>query len=199
MEPGDARNVLTQLRRGTIEYCVLAVLADSEEYAFELVRRLSAVDGLVTSEGTIYPLLARLRRDGLVTTTWQESDAGPPRKYYQLTPAGHRGLAGFTEEAELRADDLVVGGTSTTFTVWRGADRLGTVRLAVPGAHYALDATLDTIQRFPLAYAQVRQNSRRAPLNRFPFLVIYTVEDDEIFVHACIHGKRDPRQWQRRL
>jgi len=63
----------------------------------------------------------------------------------------------------------------------------------------ALDATLDTIQRLPLAYAQVRQNARRAPLNRFPYLVIYTVEDDEIFVHACIHGKRDPRQWQRRL
>jgi PadR family transcriptional regulator PadR len=113
MEPGDARNVLTQLRRGTIEYCVLAVLADSEEYAFELVRRLSAVDGLVTSEGTIYPLLARLRRDGLVTTTWQESDAGPPRKYYRLTPAGHRGLVGFTEEwTRFRdaVDVLLVGG-----------------------------------------------------------------------------------------
>ena len=99
MEPGaSARNVLTQLRRGTIEYCVLAVLADGDEYAFELVRRLSAVDGLVTSEGTIYPLLARLRRDGLVTTTWQESDAGPPRKYYRLTPGGKRSLAGFTDE-----------------------------------------------------------------------------------------------------
>ena len=99
MEPGAAaRNVLTQLRRGTIEYCVLAVLADDSEYAFELVRRLSAVDGLVTSEGTIYPLLARLRRDGLVTTSWQESESGPPRKYYRLTPAGRRALAGFTDE-----------------------------------------------------------------------------------------------------
>jgi PadR family transcriptional regulator PadR len=93
MEPGDARNVLTQLRRGTIEYCVLAVLAEGEEYAFELVRRLSAVDGLVTSEGTIYPLLSRLRRDDMVTTTWQESDAGPPRKYYRLTPKGKLQLA----------------------------------------------------------------------------------------------------------
>ena len=99
MEAGAAaRNVLTQLRRGTIEYCVLAVLADGSEYAFELVRRLSAVDGLVTSEGTIYPLLARLRRDGLVTTSWQESESGPPRKYYRLTPAGRRALAGFTDE-----------------------------------------------------------------------------------------------------
>lgn len=98
MEPGDARNVLTQLRRGTIEYCVLAVLASGPEYAFELVRRLADVDGLVTSEGTIYPLLARLRRDELVATTWQESDAGPPRKYYRLTPAGQRALAGFVAE-----------------------------------------------------------------------------------------------------
>ena len=92
MEPGaSARNVLTQLRRGTIEYCVLAVLADGAEYAFELVRRLSAVDGLVTSEGTIYPLLARLRRDGLVTTSWQESDAGPAA---EVLPAHTRRAAG---------------------------------------------------------------------------------------------------------
>ena len=98
MEPGDARNVLTQLRRGTIEYCVLAVLADGEEYAFELVRRLSAVDGLVTSEGTIYPLLSRLSRDGMVSTTWQPSDAGPPRKYYDLTAAGRRALDAFVAE-----------------------------------------------------------------------------------------------------
>ena len=78
MEPG-AGNVATQLRRGVLEHCVLAVLARSPEYAFELVRRLSAVDGLVTSEGTIYPLLSRLSRDGMVSTTWQPSDAGPPR------------------------------------------------------------------------------------------------------------------------
>jgi PadR family transcriptional regulator PadR len=124
MEPGDARNVLTQLRRGTIEYCVLAVLAGSEEYAFELVRRLSAVDGLVTSEGTIYPLLARLRRDGLVTTTWQESDAGPPRKYYRLTSAGGRALAGFTDEwMRFRdaVDELLVGGRRSRGE--QGADR----------------------------------------------------------------------------
>src|SRR5258706_4644262 len=63
----------------------------------------------------------------------------------------------------------------------------------------ALDSTLDMIQRFPLAYAQVRHNARRAPLNRFPYLVIYTVEDNGIFVHACIHGKRDPQHWEHRL
>ena len=97
MEPGVG-NVATQLRRGVLEHCVLAVLARSPEYAFELVRRLSAVDGLVTSEGTIYPLLSRLSRDGLVSTTWQPSDAGPPRKYYDLTAAGRRTLAAFAVE-----------------------------------------------------------------------------------------------------
>ncbi len=98
MEPGAASHVVTQLRRGTIEYCVLAVLSGSQEYAFELVRRLAALDGLVTSEGTIYPLLARLKRDGLVATTWQESDVGPPRKYYRLTVAGRRALDSFAGE-----------------------------------------------------------------------------------------------------
>jgi PadR family transcriptional regulator PadR len=96
MEP--APNVATQLRRGVLEHCVLAVVARSPEYAFELVRRLSEVDGLVTSEGTIYPLLARLSRDGLVSTTWRPSAAGPPRKYYALTAAGRRVLDAFVAE-----------------------------------------------------------------------------------------------------
>ena len=98
MEPAQTRNVVSQLRRGTVEYCVLALLRDGERYGFELVRELSAVDGLVTSEGTIYPLLTRLRKDELVTTFWQESESGPPRRYYRLTDAGHAALADFTSE-----------------------------------------------------------------------------------------------------
>lgn len=98
MELGQARNVLTQLRRGAVEFCVLALLRHGEQYGFELVRSLSEVDGLVTSEGTIYPLLTRLRRDQLVTTFWQESDSGPPRRYYQLTDAGRAALADFTRD-----------------------------------------------------------------------------------------------------
>jgi PadR family transcriptional regulator, regulatory protein PadR len=98
MEPGQARNALTQLRRGTLEYCVLALLLDGRRYGFELVRTLSATDGLLVSEGTIYPLLSRLRRDQLVTTSWQESEAGPPRRYYELTESGRRVLAEFTSE-----------------------------------------------------------------------------------------------------
>jgi len=94
-EPGA---VLTQLRRGVIEYCVLALLRDEERYGFELVRGLSEVDGMVTSEGTIYPLLSRLRRDGLVETNWKESNSGPPRRYYRLTAAGNEALGWFTGE-----------------------------------------------------------------------------------------------------
>ena len=98
MEPGATRNPLSQLRRGALEFCVLALLRNGARYGFELVRELSSVDGLVTSEGTIYPLLTRLRKDELVTTFWQESEAGPPRRYYELTPAGQAALADFTTD-----------------------------------------------------------------------------------------------------
>ena len=98
MEPGRARNAVSQLRKGTLEYCVLALLRDGQRYGFELVRTLSEADGLLVSEGTIYPLLSRLRRDQLVSTSWQESEAGPPRRYYQLTDAGTRALTDFSEE-----------------------------------------------------------------------------------------------------
>jgi PadR family transcriptional regulator, regulatory protein PadR len=114
MEPGETRT-LSQLRRGTLEYCVLALLRDGERYGFDLVRALSAVDGLVTSEGTIYPLLTRLRRDELVSTFWRESEAGPPRRYYRLTDAGARALADFTADwARFRdaVDTLLTRGES---------------------------------------------------------------------------------------
>jgi PadR family transcriptional regulator PadR len=86
------------MRRGTLQYCVLALLGGEERYGFDLVRALSGVDGMVTSEGTIYPLLSRLRRDGLVESTWRESTSGPPRRYYRLTEAGGAALDGFRAE-----------------------------------------------------------------------------------------------------
>src|SRR2546423_4513692 len=90
--------LIAQMRRGTLQYCVLALLAGEERYAFELVKALAAVDGMVTSEGTIYPLLSRLRREGLVDSRWRESTSGPPRRYYTLTPAGRAGLDAFMRE-----------------------------------------------------------------------------------------------------
>jgi PadR family transcriptional regulator, regulatory protein PadR len=90
--------LLTQMRRGTLQYCVLALLSEEERYGFDLVRALAELDGMVTSEGTIYPLLSRLRRDGLVESTWQESPSGPPRRYYRLTDAGRASLEAFKLE-----------------------------------------------------------------------------------------------------
>jgi PadR family transcriptional regulator PadR len=98
MVSAKRESLITQMRRGTLEYCVLALLRDQARYGFDLVRTLASTDGLITSEGTIYPLLSRLRRDGLVTTAWHESPSGPPRRYYELTPAGHQALELFTTE-----------------------------------------------------------------------------------------------------
>jgi PadR family transcriptional regulator PadR len=92
MVPVQTRDVLSELRRGVLEHCVLAVVRDNESYGFDIVRTLSRNGGLVTSEGTIYPLLARLRRDGLVTTNWRESETGPPRRYYRITTDGQHAL-----------------------------------------------------------------------------------------------------------
>lgn len=86
---------LTHLRRGTLEFCVLALLRRGENYAVDIISQLSRDGILVTSEGTVYPLLSRLRRDNLVSTRWQESANGPPRRYYRLTPAGEAALRDF--------------------------------------------------------------------------------------------------------
>jgi PadR family transcriptional regulator len=95
---GTQDALLAQMRRGTLQYCVLSLLADEERYGFDLVRGLAEMDGMVTSEGTIYPLLSRLRRDGLVESNWQESSSGPPRRYYRLTDSGRAALDAFRLE-----------------------------------------------------------------------------------------------------
>ncbi len=97
MVAGDAGNLVAQMRRGVLPYCVLAMLADSERYGFELVHSLGTTYGLVTGEGTIYPLLARLRRQGLVETSWRESESGPPRRYYRLSTDGKDALYEFSQ------------------------------------------------------------------------------------------------------
>ena len=113
MVPEPQGKLVAQMRRGTLEYCVLALLRKGDRYGFDLVRELASLDGMVTSEGTIYPLLTRLRKDGQVSTTWQESPSGPPRRYYRLTDKGRAPLASFTEEWQRFRDavDQLVGGT----------------------------------------------------------------------------------------
>ena len=80
-----------QLKKGALELCVLALLARRESYAYEIASTLAA--GVGMGEGTIYPLMRRMQDDGLVDTRLAESSSGPPRKYYQLTRAGHAALA----------------------------------------------------------------------------------------------------------
>lgn len=94
----EGRSLVEQLRKGVIEHCVLAMLTREDMYGFQLVRALGDTDGLVTSEGTIYPLLARLKKDGHVTSTWKESKGGPPRKYYAITAEGSAALETFRSE-----------------------------------------------------------------------------------------------------
>ena len=90
-----AGKAASQLRKGVLEYCVLALLRDGSRYGVELLGELGAKSVMATSQGTIYPLLARLRREGLVETSWQESSSGPPRRYYELTPSGRAAMREF--------------------------------------------------------------------------------------------------------
>lgn len=84
-----AEQLTTQLRKGFLAYCVLRVCANEPKYTSDIIRRLSEAE-LVVVEGTIYPLLSRLQRDGLLAHEWQESEQGPPRKYYRITEFGQQ-------------------------------------------------------------------------------------------------------------
>jgi len=90
-----AEQLAVQLRKGFLAYCVLKVCADSPMYTSDIIKRLSEAE-LVVVEGTIYPLLSRLQKDGLLRHEWQESEQGPPRKYYRTTDFGHEVMAHVT-------------------------------------------------------------------------------------------------------
>lgn len=81
-------NWSTQLRKGMLELCILNAIKDSSLYGYDIVRKLRNIEGLLVTEGTIYPILSRLKREGFVQTTIKESNEGPPRKYYELTAEG---------------------------------------------------------------------------------------------------------------
>src|SRR5439155_10334667 len=95
--PVPADGLVSQMRRGALEYCVMALIQHTPRYAFEMIDALGRT-GLLTTEGTLYPLLSRLRRDGLVKTEWRESSDGPPRRYYELTAEGRRALTPLRSE-----------------------------------------------------------------------------------------------------
>lgn len=96
MVRATAGNQLTQMRRGAIEFCVLALLRADDCYGFEMAKALAEADGLVTSEGTLYPLLTRLRHDKYVDSYLVDSPQGPPRRYYRITRRGEIALDAFT-------------------------------------------------------------------------------------------------------
>jgi PadR family transcriptional regulator, regulatory protein PadR len=92
---------VTQLRKGILELAIMGALYRERHYGYSLVRVLTQSGSISLKEGTIYPILARLNRDGLVRSEWVESDQGPPRKYYALTPAGRQLFSDLSEEFEL--------------------------------------------------------------------------------------------------
>lgn len=88
-------NTSAQMRKGILEYCILLIIARGQVYASDILAELKKSD-LIVVEGTLYPLLSRLRTAEAVTYTWVESPAGPPRKYYTLTKEGHELLRDLT-------------------------------------------------------------------------------------------------------
>ena len=86
-------NAKAQMRKGMLEYCVLLLLSKEASYANDIIARLKEAE-LIVVEGTLYPLLTRLKKDGLLCYEWRESTQGPPRKYYALTTEGRTFLEG---------------------------------------------------------------------------------------------------------
>ena len=92
-ESMNVENAKSQMRKGMLEYCVLLLLSREAGYANYIIGRLKEAE-LIVVEGTLYPLLTRLKKDGLLQYEWRESTQGPPRKYYRLTPQGETFLSG---------------------------------------------------------------------------------------------------------
>jgi PadR family transcriptional regulator PadR len=97
----DRDRRVTQLRKGILELAVMGVLYREKHYGYSLVRALTETGSISLKEGTIYPILARLDRDGLVRSEWVESDQGPPRKYYALTSSGRQLFDELSKELDL--------------------------------------------------------------------------------------------------
>ncbi|MDF1674049.1 MAG: PadR family transcriptional regulator [Vicingaceae bacterium] len=95
-------NTKAQMRKGVLEYCILSILENGEAYPSEIIDKLKE-GKLIVVEGTLYPLLTRLKNAGLLSYRWEESKSGPPRKYYQLTEIGDE----FLKELETTWDNLV--------------------------------------------------------------------------------------------
>ena len=98
----NIENTQAQMRKGVLEYCILSILQKGEAYPSEIIDDLKE-GKLIVVEGTLYPLLTRLKNTGLLSYRWEESKSGPPRKYYHLTKIGE----GFLKELEKTWNELV--------------------------------------------------------------------------------------------
>ena len=87
----NSENTKAQMRKGVLELCILSILSQGDAYPTEIIEKLKETK-LVVVEGTLYPLLTRLKNTGLLTYRWEESTSGPPRKYYKLTEIGEQYL-----------------------------------------------------------------------------------------------------------
>ena len=93
-------NWTVQVRKGLLDVCILSALAEKERYGYELVKTLVEIPGLGVTEGTLYPLLSRLRVQGLISARLEESPDGPARKYYALTREGRKTMADMNDYLE---------------------------------------------------------------------------------------------------
>jgi PadR family transcriptional regulator, regulatory protein PadR len=98
----NIENTKAQMRKGVLEFCILSTLSDGDAYPTEIIERMKLAR-LVVVEGTLYPLLTRLKNMDLLSYRWEESSSGPPRKYYRLTETG----TNFLRELEATWDELV--------------------------------------------------------------------------------------------
>lgn len=110
----DLENTQVQMRKGILEYCILNIIARGEVYASNMIDELTSAKMIVV-EGTLYPLLTRLKNSGLLEYKWVESKSGPPRKYYKLTDKGAKFLEKLTETWEelIHSTEMITSRSNT--------------------------------------------------------------------------------------
>ena len=99
----NIENTKAQMRKGVLEYCILSILQHGDAYTSEIISTLKSAEMIVV-EGTIYPLLTRLKNSGLLSYRWEESSSGPPRKYYVLSESGQQ----FLKELDMTWNNLML-------------------------------------------------------------------------------------------
>ncbi len=105
---GNLENTQAQMRKGVLEFCILSIISQGEIYPSDIITKMKEAK-LIVVEGTLYPLLTRLKNAGLLAYNWVESNAGPPRKYYKLTPLGEE----FLKELRVTWAELVAAVNQT--------------------------------------------------------------------------------------